>query len=352
MPILLDTMVKRIQPNQSKKQGGKNLYGIKQGVGQVTKSPYPTPQKRQPKPKKKSNGSSENQLVLHGLNALHPAHLSLPRAVGGYMPVKTTDILMSSYEANLFGVFKGPRNDFTETCWLNTVAVTNVYQSGAGINLPIKDTTGGGNAIFHESASLKAGGFSGAKMVPAAITVQIMNGTNLQSANGIAYIGRSKTVLDLMGDGRTWDELMKEMISYSAPRLCSAGKLALRGVEINAIPNNMSVLSDFVPSATASNGRQTWTQATYPCDLEGFGPIFVYNPDRIHLQYVVTIEWRVRFDPLNPAYAGHSVHKPATEATWSKVINTAESLGNGVRDIADVVASFGAAASSVRALSA
>ncbi len=181
-------------------------------------------------------------------------------------------------------------------------------------------------------------------MVPAAITVQIMNGESMQNANGIAYIGRSKTVLDLMGDPRTWDTLMKELVSYSAPRLCSAGKLALRGVQVNAIPNNMSVLSDFVPRRISPNGGQVWKESHFPVDFEGFGPIFIYNPDNINLKYLITIEWRMRFDPLNPAYSGHSSYTPASEATWSKVINEAESLGHGVVDIADVPADIGMAA--------
>jgi hypothetical protein len=181
-------------------------------------------------------------------------------------------------------------------------------------------------------------------MVPAALTVQIMNGQPLQSADGIAYIGRSKTVLDLMGDTRSWSTVMKELVSYSAPRLCSGGKLALRGVQVNAIPNNMSVLSDFVPRRVIAAGNNVWTEATFPVDFEGFGPIFVYNPDKIKLKYLVTIEWRMRFDPLNPAYAGHVMHAPASESTWSKVLSTAESVGHGVVDIADVTADVGAAA--------
>ena len=117
--------------------------------------------------------------------------------------------------------------------------------------------------------------------------------------------------------------------------------MALRGVEVNAVPNNLSVLSDFVPRRIAGVGNQTWTEATYAADFEGFGPIFVYNPDQINLKYLVTIEWRMRFDPLNPAYAGHVVHAPASESTWSTVIADAEAAGNGVKDIAEVTADIG-----------
>jgi len=310
-----------------KKQGGKGLYGIKQGVGKVTRSAFPKQKK------KRSKASTSHK---YALNAMHPCHLPLPRAVGGYTVVRTTDIVNTSKEAVMFGCFKGPGTEFTETCWLDTIAVTNASD---GLELKINDPTG--NAFFYGSSALGAASLNGVKLVPAAVTVQVMNGENLQNADGITYIGRSKTVLDLMGNDRTWKEVMDELVAYSAPRLCSGGKLALRGVQVNAIPNNMSVLSDFVPRRIASNGKKEWTESTFPADFEGFGPIFVYNPDKMSLKYLVTIEWRMRFDPLNPAYAGHVNHPPASETTWSKVIADAESAGNGVMDIADVTADIG-----------
>ncbi len=323
---------------KKKKQGGKNLYGIKQGVGAITKNAFP-------KSTKKSNGANKSKLQMkYGLNAMHPCHLPLPRAVGGYTIIRTTDIVNASEQAILFGVFKGPAQEFTETAWLSTIAVRH---PAGGVGNPIN---GPSNAFFHNSAALEAASLNGARMVPAAITVQIMNGQALQNANGIAYIGRSKTVLDLMGDPRSWEDVMKELVSYSAPRLCSSGKLALRGVQVNAIPNNLSVLSDFVPRRNASPGVQTWTETEYPADMEGFAPIFVYNPDGIALKYLVTIEWRMRFDPLNPAYAGHVVHQPASESMWSNVVKDAEAAGNGVMDIADVTADIGMTAATIALL--
>lgn len=313
-----------------RRQGGRNLYGIKQGAARVTRAAFP-----KSKTKKRSSGVT----VKNALNAMHPCHLPLPRAVGGYTVIRTTDIVNASNEAVLFGTFKGPAQQFTETAWLSTIGVANI--KGPGLNVAINSSAAGGNAAFFESVALAETSLNGARMVPAAITVQIMGSASLQDASGIVYIGRSKTVLDLMGDTRTWDTVMKELVSYSAPRLCSAGKLSLRGVEVNAIPNNLSVLSDFVPRRNPVNGRQTWTDLTYACDFEGFGPIFVYNPDAVELRYLVTVEWRMRFDPLNPAYAGHVTHKPASESTWSQVISSAEAMGHGVQDIADVAADVG-----------
>jgi hypothetical protein len=312
-----------------RKQGGRNLYGIKQGAAGITRAPFP-----KGKSKKRSSGT----IVSNALNAMNPCHLPLPRAVGGYTIIRTTDIVNTPQEAILFGTFKGPAQQFTETTWLSTIGVRNI---NAGADTKINDATDGGNAYFIPSVALAESSLNGARMVPAAMTVQIMGSASLQNAAGIVYIGRSKTVLDLMGDDRTWDEVMKELVAYSAPRLCSAGKLSLRGVQVNAIPNNLSVLSDFVPRRNPTNARQTWSESTYACDFEGFGPIFVYNPDKVELRCLVTVEWRMRFDPLNPAYAGHVMHKPASESTWSQVISSAEAMGHGVKDIADVAADVG-----------
>lgn len=334
-------MVKQ-QPNQRKRIARRAardrmlLRGIKQGVGAINNSPFPKVRKNLKRSPMQRMMKTENW--ANSLNAMHPCHLPLPRAVGGYSVIRTTQILGTNEPALLIGAFKGPGNEFSETCWLDLCAVSN---SGGGEGNPINGT---GNAYFYGMSPLSRPSLDGSRMVPAAITVQIMNPQPLQTTTGIVYVGRSKTVLDLMGEPRTWNTLMADLVSYSAPRLCSAGKLALRGVQVNAIPNNLSVLSDFVPRRLAVPGVQTWTEANYSADFEGFGPIFVYNPNKVTLQYIVTIEWRMRFDPLNPAYAGHTVHAPASESTWSKVISCAEAVGNGVVDIAEVAADAGASA--------
>ncbi len=324
------------------KQGGKDLYGIKQGVGAVTASAYPKRAARRRNPR---GVQCTAAMAKRYLNANNPAHLPLPRAVGGYTTIRTTDVIEDIGTGAMFGAFKGPGNQFTETCWLD---ILGVRPAGGGLDLAVSSAANpngnGGNAVFMTSAALSAGSLNGARLVPAAITIQVMNSESMQNADGIAYIGRSKTVLDLMGDTRTWRTVFNELVAYSSPRLCSGGKLALRGVQVNAIPNNLSVLSDFVPRRIAVSGQHVWTEATFATDLEGFAPIFIYNPDEIGLKVLVTIEWRMRFDPLNPAYAGHTVHTPASETTWSKVIADAEAMGHGVEDIADVAADAGMAA--------
>jgi len=309
------------------------LRGIKQGVGGVTKNPFPTVKKNN---LKRSPARRRVKNLKGALNALSPSHLPLPRAVGSYSVIRTTKIISNGEQALLFGAFKGPGDQFTETCWLSTCAVCNSHGNvGSAISAD-------GASFFYGMDALETESINGARMVPAAITVQIMNPNALQGTHGIVYVGRSKTVLDLMGNARTWTTLMNELVSYSAPRLCSAGKLALRGVQVNAIPNNLSVLSDFTPRRLYTNDYDKhWVETSYAADFEGFGPIWVYNPNEIALQYIVTIEWRMRFDPLNPAYAGHAFHHPASESTWSTVISDAEAAGHGVEDIGEVVADTG-----------
>ncbi len=314
----------------------KLLRGIKQGVGAITRDPFPKVKKST---KRTPVRRVRRTVHMHGaLNAMSPCHLPLPRAVGGYSVIRTTKIISSGEPALLFGTFKGPRSEFTDTCWLDLCAVTNANgQSGQPISAA-------GGSYFYKMDALGTTSLAGSRMVPAAYTIQIMNPNPLQQTSGIVYVGRSKTVLDLMGDGRTWDTLMNELVSYSAPRLCSAGKLALRGVQVNAIPNNLSVLSDFVPRGLAdASAPKHWIESEYAADFEGFGPIFVYNPNSIPLQFIVTVEWRMRFDPLNPAYAGHTTYPPASESIWSSVISGAEAAGHGVEDIAEVAADTGVA---------
>jgi hypothetical protein len=323
------------------------LRGIKQGVGAVNRAAFPRVKSVRRKPKTIRNGVTSMPAMRHALNALHPCHLALPRSVGSYSVIRTTDNINANKTLMVFGCLKSPRTGYSETAWTNVIAVGSEAAAS-----PINGTN---NTLLCTSSGLDSSAINLSRMVPSAITVQIMNPEALQTTNGIVYIGRSKTVLDLNNDTRSWSTLANQLMQYSSPRLCSAGKLALRGVQVNAIPNNMSVLSDFVPRGVvegSSGGFKTvtWDNSDFGGDFEGFAPIFVYNAGNIGLQFLVTIEWRMRFDPLNPAYAGHTFHPPATESMWHKVVSTAQSMAHGVEDIADVVADVGVVAAGVAAM--
>lgn len=307
------------------------LKGIKQGVGMVVKRPFGGGRVRPGRVRKPTSRKA-------ALCALTNLHLPLPRAVGSYTVCKTTTIIDSSRSVMLFGCFKGNRVNYSDSTWLDVVAVSSTDPT-----LPIKAPT---NTGFWYDQALSASGFDSCRLVPAAMTVQIMCPTNLQSADGITYIGRTKQVLDLMGNDRTWNELARELVSYSAPRLCSAGKLALRGVKVDAIPCNMSQLSDFCPRALVSTTTfdKTWDEGNFEANFEGFAPIFCYNVNNVELQFLVTVEWRTRFDPGNPAYAGHSHHPVASDSCWNETVKGMEAEGHGVMDMADGIIDFGDAA--------
>lgn len=310
------------------------LRGIKQGVGMIVKRPFGTGSSRPRRAALRGKPTSKRAALC----ALSPQHLPLPRAVGAYTVTKTTTILNAPpSRLLLFGTIKGGRSNHPDTAWFNSVCVSSVG-TGSAISAP-------NNALFHIDTALGATGFDHARLVPAALTVQVMCPRSLQTAEGIVYIGRTKQVLDLMGDSRTWDTLASELVSYSSPRLCSAGKLALRGVKVDAIPNNMSQLSDFCPRGVISDpAAKTWSDSGINAQFEGFAPIFVYNRDLVSMQYLVTVEWRVRFDPGNPAYGGHSYHPVSSDSVWSDTIRGLEAEGHGVVDMAEGIADFGDAA--------
>jgi len=73
------------------------------------------------------------------------------------------------------------------------------------------------------------------------------------------------------------------------------------------------------------------------------GSIAIYNPGGATLELLITVEYRVRFDLDHPASASHKYHPIASDSTWDKMTRGAVALGNGVMDIADVVANTGMA---------
>ncbi len=275
---------------------------------------------------------------LRALNALDPYHLPLPRPVGPYTVVRTNTIVQSSQKCNFF--CPEMLVDDQHTRWSHVIGRLSV------------DETQPLNATGNTYVVNRGGDFFGpaVTMVPAAFTVQIMNPNALQTTSGILYIGRSTAQYKLADSLRTWESLMEQFVSFMNPRLCSAGKLALRGVKVDSYPLNMTEYSDFCPEAQKVGGTlspTTWnndgTNANSDGEPSAFAPIVVYNPNAVFLQFLVTVEWRIRFDPSNPAAASHQYHRAAPMSAWDSVISTASSIGHGAMDIADVISQVGAA---------
>lgn len=292
------------------------LRGIKQGTGRSVAKPYGT-----------------GQLILNkyhpcGHDAFHHAHMPLPRAVGPYCVVRTTAVIEDNKPLSIMGPFFNRANGkWTDLAGVSFNALANTV--GAANNVTLR-----------KFVQLDQASWNASQITPAAYSIQIMNPNALQTTSGIVYIGRIRTALRMSEDlSETAAVLANDLVSYNNPRLCAAAKLAFRGVQVDLVPFNMADLATFT---TVSSDTFTQYGAASP-NPTGFAPMFIYNPNTINLQYLVTCEWRTRFDPSNPAQATHALHPPATEGAWAQALHAAEALGNGVVDIADRVANVGQA---------
>jgi len=311
---------RRRAPRRARIQrGGKGdsaaLRGIKQGSGRSVARPF---------------GGTTSARAFHPCHhdAFHHAHLPLPRAIGPYTIVRTTQIITTNAALQFFG----PVFDRGAGKWSNICGV-----SFSDVNSTIGGT---GKVSLNAYSAMTSKSWDGCQVAPAAFSVQLMNPNALQTTSGIVYIGRVRTAYKPSEDLSTKVvDLANELVNYNNPRLCSAGKLALRGVQVDAVPFNMNELSNFTPLSQPS--FSTYGQGSP--NPTGFAPVFIYNPNNIALQALVCCEWRVRFDPSNPAQATHVHHPPAPESAWAAAQRYAESIGNGVVDIADKVAASGQA---------
>lgn len=307
---------KRAVPRRGGRGDAAALRGIKQGVGRSVVSAF---------------GASSLSTRYHPCHhdAFHHMHLPLPRATGPYTVVRTTQFLEFGGPLTLIGpVWDRSASRWSDICSLEF----------KDLNKNVGDAN---NTTVHPFEMIRGNGsWKGAQITPSAYSVQIMNPEALQSSHGIMYIGRVRTSFKPSENLATKVQaLANELISYNNPRLCSAAKLAFRGVQVDLVPFNMSELANFTtPSAP------TFTQygANSPDPL-GFAPAFIFNPDGVKLQLLIAAEWRVRFDPSNPAQATHVHHTPASESVWAQAQHYAEAVGNGVVDIADRVANTGQA---------
>jgi len=293
-------------------------------------------------PKKAFGSKRTSGTTLAVWDAKLPHHLSLPRAVGPYTVVRTTRRFSSTARTLVFGAFKAPNNssgfgagDWTDICCVLDVnagqpinSVDNVFSLRSPLN-------------FLERGS------SMATCTPSAVSVQILNPQPLQTTSGIIYAGVCNTQMQIGQRDESWDELFNSYIQYQSPRLMSAAKLALKGVQINSYPLSMSQLSEFTSLLQYSDRNYTY-DSEFP-ESTGWAPILVYNTQSVDLEYLVTTEWRVRFDLSNPASAGHSQHPVSTDSVWDKLTRGASAMGNGVRDISDLISNGAAAYSTAKA---
>jgi len=282
-------------------------------------------------------------MCRRALNAKLPMHLALPRPVGPYCVVRTTATIITSAACHIFSpmMLRDNNNDSSNNPqWIAACGVSCVNPAG-----PMgTSSTHQENTILHRMAGVDA--LTGAaEVLPCAMTVNVMNAGSLQTTSGMTYMARVNQQLGLGGDQRPWYLFEEQAISYYSPRLMSAAKLALRGVTCDAYPLDMTDYSSFTrltPSASITGeNKQTfnWGQNVQPA---GLTPIVFFNQGEFaSLTFLVTMEWRVRFDPGNPATAAHSFHGHTPDSVFSELIGDAASAGHGVKDIVETVAEYG-----------
>ncbi len=270
-------------------------------------------------------------------DAFHPSHLPLPRAVGPYTVVRTTSLITSSDQVNIIGSFR--RTQGGEDHWSNVCMLSSV-DSALGV-----DATSNARLRVAPFPGVAVNG-SGFTATPAAVSVQVMNANPLQSTEGLVAGTVCPTQLDLRGRTETWSDVANEVISFMRPRLMTAGKLTLRGVQGDSYPLNMAKVSEFTPMDVRSDGTVTYNGSNSYYS-GGWAPIVIINngynlaTTPLTLQFLITIEWRVRFDIGNPAVASHSYHGVASDSDWGKMIEAAASKAHGMLDIVERVANVG-----------
>lgn len=262
------------------------LAGIKQGVGRAVARAFGATVSRR---KNRRGGRRGPNMAYNPCvhDAFHMHHLPLPRPVGPYTVIRTTQVISSDAPLMILGPVYDP----------DTSSWTNILGYGA---LDVgKKWTDANNLYRYVFETMKNDTWKAAQVTPAAFSVQLMNPGALQSTQGIVYAGRIRTSYKVTSQDGQVNNSAQQLLSYNMPRLMASAKLAFRGTQVDAVPFNMSRLAEF----TAVTGFDAGTTAVTGkgADFSGFNPQFYYNPGKISLQYLVCCEWRVRFDPSNPA---------------------------------------------------
>lgn len=228
--------------------------------------------------------------------------------------------------------------------WTNIIALEAIDTT-----LPINAAN---NTLLYTLPVFGSGISEGLTLVPSAYTVQIMNANALQTTSGVLYAGVLNMQGIQAGSTGSYDSFAGEFISFQAPKLLAAPRLALRGVKANGYPLNMSELANFTAIQPVTTPSFIVTYGPDQPTAAGFTPLVVYNPSGVKLEFLVTVEFRVRFDLTNPASAGHTYHPISSDTTWDRLTRKAASMGHGIRDLSETVAAVGKAALTVGELMA
>jgi len=232
----------------------------------------------------------------------------------------------NSNEFNMFGTFR--RQTAAQAAlgeWSNIVNVHDVVVLNA--------VNGAANtaAEAYDASNL---GYE-TTLTPAAMTVQILNTNALQTTAGSIYAGVCHSQLGVSNSPETWRVWGERFIATQKPRALSAAQLAVRGAAVHSYPLNLESLCDFT-EVTSTGTSSTFTWSDLVIQPSGLAPIVVINPEFVELEFVVTIELRVRFSMSHPASSTHVMHPVTPEATWHRALTAAATAGHGVLDVLEL----------------
>lgn len=263
---------------------------------------------------KQNNASARNGpngKPNHLCKCLHggmPEHLPLPRVVGPYHVIRATRIFNSSQAVHLFGFWmnSGMQNspeEFTEVCSIASGNVNSAMNAGGNTNRYGIST-----------------GLAGMHVAPAAITVRISNPNALQTTSGMVNVGQTTAITDIRDYTVTWATYVNSLIAQSHPAAFGAAQLAIKSVDVTAVPVEIDDLCSFKQMNTISDGVVTLASANNAETLAGFAPVYVYNPSGINLSYEVMCEYRVRPGSGSPFHSSMKLHKPSSDKHWYDAI--------------------------------
>lgn len=328
-------------PRRGPRNRGPAFRGIAPGAGGTAPVAFGATRSVQPRKKRSRIGKKKRVPKVscnpEYWNAFSPHHLALPRAVGEYTVTRGTKQITTNDKLIIIGTWQyrddnglpgsaGWGGNWTDIVALGCEDLTKTPNETAWMPyaMPMLDVGLGTNA----------------QVTPSACSVQIMNGNALQATHGMLYIGKLKVQPAYAGDQtNTAQQIADSFVSFMAPRLCAAAKLALRGVHVDAHPLNMNRLADFTQIYRGFiQGTSAWPANLTPA---GFTPIMIYNPDGVELNLLVCHEYRTRFEMFNPAVSSHKFHPPSTDSFWARMVKYATDAGPGAFDIADKIARSG-----------
>lgn len=324
-------------PRRAPRNQCPSFKGIVPGAGGTATVAFgASKSQRRPQKKKTRKPKPRSLQSLEAWNAFSPCHLALPRAVGEYTVTRGTKQISTNDKLIIIGTWQYSYDD-------------NMMSNGTGRNwsdivaLGCEDLSKKPGDVAwspYKMPLLRDGLGRHSQICPSACSVQIMNGNALQTTSGMLYIGKLRVQPQYAADKvDTAQTIADNFVSYMAPRLCAAAKLALRGVHVDAHPLNMNRIADFTQIYRGFNETTSiWQHGLTPV---GFTPIVIYNPDGVELNLLVCQEYRTRFELFNPACSSHKFHSPSTDFDWAAMVKKATELGSGVLDIADIVAKSG-----------